>query len=189
MGSKSGDFKVDWSPNGKIVAQYKSGGTEDTSKIYFVGQNNENYKALDLRGYGAQTKWTPDGARLLYSAHSAATNNKPELYIVDASGDNIGYNHQSLKLNTWADKCTFANADTMYCGVPKEMPENANMMPSIADNIPDYIYKVDLKTGVKSFVAEPEYDFTIDQIVVSGDEGSLYFTDKLTGNLHTIKLK
>jgi len=38
-------------------------------------------------------------------------------------------------------------------------------------------------------VAEPEYDFTIEQIAVSADEDALYFTDKLTGNLHTIKLK
>jgi hypothetical protein len=189
IGNKAADFKVDWSPDGKMVAQYRSGGTTNSSKLYFVGQNNENYKALNLNGYGAQTQWTPDGSRLLYSAHNTTTNNKPELFIVDASGDNIGYNHQSLKLNTWANKCAFANDNTIYCGVPKELPANANMMPGIANNIPDYIYKVDLKTGVKSFVAEPEYDFTIDQIAVSGDEGSLYFTDKLTGNLHTIKLK
>ncbi len=189
MGNKADDFKIDWSPTGKIVAQYRSGGATDSSKIFFVGPNNENYKALNLNGYGAKTKWTPDGNQLLYSAHNSSTNNKPELFIVDAAGDNIGYNHQSLKLNTWADKCAFANATTIYCGVPKEMPANANLMPSIADNVPDYIYKVDLKTGVKSFVAEPEYDFTIEQIAVSADEDALYFTDKLTGNLHTIKLK
>lgn len=189
IGDKANDFKVDWSPNGSMIAQYKTGKSADASKIYFVGKNNENFRALELNGYGAETKWTPDGNRLLYSAHTTATDNKPELYIVDAAGDNIGYNHQSLKLNTWADKCAFANADTVYCAVPKELPANANLMPSIANNIPDYIYKVNLKTGVKSFVAEPEFNYTIDQLVVSGDEDVLYFTDNLVGNVHSIKLK
>lgn len=189
MGDKARDFKVDWSPNGKMIAQYNTGGNAESSKLYFVGQNGENFKSIDLNGYGVETQWTPDGSRLLYSARNTATNNQPQLYIVDAAGDNVGYNHQSLKLNTWADKCAFANATTVYCGVPKQMPDNAGLMPAIADNTPDYIYKVDLQTGVKSFVAEPEYDYTIDKMVVSGDEDALFFTDKLTGNLHTIKLK
>ncbi|MBU1131881.1 hypothetical protein KKC32_01325 [Patescibacteria group bacterium] len=189
IGDRANDFKVDWSPNGKMVAQYITGNSGDTSKVYFVGQNDENFRSITVNGYGVETKWTPDGSRLLYSAHNYESGHKPELYIVDASGDNNGYNHQSINLNTWPDKCTFSDAQTVYCAVPKDLPENVDFLPEMADNIPDYIYKVDLTTGVKSFIAEPEYDYTIDQIVVSDDGENLYFTDKQNQNLHTIRLK
>ena len=189
LGSKPNDFKVDWSPNEKIVAQYKTGKSAEFSKLFFVGKNGENFKAVTVNGYGLETKWTPDGSKLLYSAHNIYSSNKPLLHIVDASGENIGYNHQSLKLNTWADKCSFAGTKTVYCAVPKELPAGANYVPELADNIADYIYKVDLQTGSKSFVAEPEFGYTIDQITVSEDGENLYFTDKFSENLHLIKLK
>jgi hypothetical protein len=189
LGSKAADFHVNWSPDGTVVADYQSGKTGDTSSMFFVGQNGENFRSIDLNGYGVSSKWTPDSSKLLYSASNSNTSNKPELYIVDASGDSIGYNHNSLNLNTWADKCTFSDAETVYCAVPKEMPDGANLMPSIADNTADYIYKVNVRTGVKSFVAEPEYGFSIKDLTVASDESNIYFTDKQNGTLHTIKLQ
>jgi len=189
LGTKASQFHVNWSPTGNVVAEYRTGKSGDTSSIYFVGQNNENFRTITANGYGVESKWAPDGEKLLYSAHSFSTSNKPMLYIVDAAGDNIGYNHQSLNLNTWADKCAFADKETMYCAVPKELPEGADLLPSIADSTPDYLYKVNVRTGVKSFIAEPEYGYTIDQIMPSENGEDLFFTDKQTGTLHSIKLK
>ena len=189
MGDDARDFKIDWSPNGKMIAQYKTGNNATSSKLFFLGQYDENFRSITVDGYSLETKWTPDGSKLMYSSQNAYSEHKPLLHLVDASGDNIGYNHHDLKLYTWANKCAFANATTMYCGVPKELPYGAGLVPAIADKTPDYIYKVDLETGIKSFVAEPEGDYTIDQIQVAGDESNLYFTDKQSGTLHAIKLK
>ncbi|MEK7159326.1 MAG: hypothetical protein AAB766_02385 [Patescibacteria group bacterium] len=189
LGNQANNFKIDWSPNGQMVAQYKTGKDANTSKLFFLGQNNENFKAITVNGYGLETQWAPSGKKLIYSAHNANTEFKPELYVVEANGENIGQNNNSLKLNTWADKCTFASDTVMYCAVPKELPYGANLTPAIADAIPDYIYKVDLENGVKSFIAEPEIAYTIDQLQVSADEGTLFFTDKTTQALHSIKLK
>jgi len=189
MGDDARDFKIDWSPNGKMIAQYKVGGTATTSKLFFLGQYGEKFRSITVNGYSLETKWTPDGAKLVYSAQNAFSEHKPLLHIVDASGDNVGYNHHDLKLYTWANKCAFATAITMYCGVPKELPYGAGLVPAVADSTPDYIYKVDLETGVKSFIAEPEGGYTIDQIQVSTDESQLYFTDKQSGTLHSIKLR
>jgi len=189
LGQSANRFKVDWSPSGDKVAEYNPGATAQTTRLLFVGLNGENFRDIDMRGYGVETKWTPDGSRIFYSAHTIQTDHKPLLHIVNASGDTIGYDHQDINLNTWADKCTFADADTVYCAVPKELPYGADFAPEIADTIPDYIYKVDLKNGSKSFVAEPEFDYTINNMQVSEDGNNLYFTDKLTGALHTIRLK
>jgi Tol biopolymer transport system component len=189
MGDKANRFEVDWSPSGSMVAQFNKGSGSLTSSIFFVGQHGENFRKINMNGYGVETEWTPDGSRIVYSAHNFNSEHKPLLHVVNASGETIGYDHQSLKLNTWPDKCAFADKDTMYCGVPKELPYAADYAPEIADDIPDYIYKVNLKTGVKSFVAEPEYSYTIETMQVSEDGEVLYFTDKLTKSLHTINLK
>jgi hypothetical protein len=189
IGERPNDFIVNWSPNNQIVSIFKNGNNGDTDKLYFVGQNDEKFPALIVNGYGLETNWTPDGRRLVYSAYNRFSDYKPVLHIVDAYGENFGSNHQSIDLNTWADKCTFHGKNDMYCAVPKELPYAADLAPEIADNIADYIYKVDLRTGVKTFIAEPEYEYTIDQLVVSEDGSNLFFTDKATQSLHTLRLK
>jgi Tol biopolymer transport system component len=189
IGGGENDFDVDFSPTGQVVATYNQGSTKNTTRMYLVGKYGEEFVPIELQGYGVETQWVPDGKRLIYSAHNEYSEHKPELYIVNALGGDAGSGHQSLGLQTWADKCTFQNTTTMYCAVPKELPYGADYFPELADEIADYIYRVDLETGVKTFIAEPEYAYTIDQMQVSEDGESLFFTDKATQSLHTIKLK
>ena len=189
MGDEQNNFITDWSPNNKMVAQYKSGKSGTSAELFFLGQYDEKFKSITVNGYGLETTWTPDGSKLVYSAHNAFSDHKPLLHVVDAAGEKVGYNHHSLKLNTWASKCTFASKDIMYCAVPKELPYGAGLVPRIADDTADYIYKVDIKKGIKSFVAEPEIGYSLDQLQVSKDGSKLYFTDKGTKGLHLINLK
>jgi hypothetical protein len=189
IGDEARNFITDWSPNNKMVAQFKNGKDGEHSTIYFLGQYDERFKSITVNGYGVETKWVPDGSKLVYSAHNMHSDHKPTLHIVDASGDNVGKNHYDLKLHTWVDKCTFQGKTTMYCAVPKEMPYGAGLVPRLTDDIGDYIYKVDLKTGVKSFVAEPEYDYNIEEMQVSDDGSSLFFTGKDGYGINEIKLK
>lgn len=178
-----------WSKSGHAVATYYKPVDSTTTAIHLIGQNDENYRAIDAKGFGVQSKWVPDGKRMIYNAYNIDTDNKPVIYIVDAYGDRIGYNNNSTGINTWIDKCTFHGEDTMYCAVPKYLPDNAGFQPTIADNIPDYIYKVDLNSGAKAIIAEPEFTYTIDSMQVSDDGKNLYFTDKATGQIHYIQLK
>ncbi|HCC22954.1 TPA: hypothetical protein DF272_02135 [Candidatus Falkowbacteria bacterium] len=189
LGNKDNKVKVNWSPNNQIIATYEKATSGEFNTLYFIGPNNENYRSLDVNGFGVQLQFNPDGDKMVYSAHNSVSENKPQLYVTDASPDAIGYNHKKINLNTWADKCTFANASTMYCAVPKIMPEGAGWFPELADNEPDNIYKVDVNTGATSFIAEPEFEYTINQMQVSQDGSSLFFTDKQTNTVHKIKLK
>ncbi len=189
MGDEANNFITEWSPNNKIIASYKTAKSASTSELFFLGQYEENFKSINLNGYDPQIEWSPDGNKLVYSVQNQFSDHKPLLYVVDASGNNIGQNNYSLKLNTWADKCTFSSNTEMYCAVPKELPYGAGLVPALADDIPDYIYKINLQTGVKSFVAEPEVGYSIEQMQVSKDGSKLYYTDKTTQGLHLINLK
>jgi len=189
IADKGDRIEVNWSKSGHVVATYNKAANSTTTQIHLIGQYGENYRAIDAKGFGVQSKWVPDGRRMIYHGYSIDTDNKPMLYIVDAYGDRVGYNNNALNLNTWIDKCTFEGESTMYCAVPKYLPDNAGFQPTIADEIPDYIYKVDLASGAKSIIAEPELSYTIDSMEVSSDGQYLYFTDKATGGMHYIQLK
>ncbi len=70
-----------------------------------------------VEGRDFREKWSPTGQKMLYSVYSIRSNFKPELWIVNAEGNNIGTGRKLLNLSTWADKCTFADDRFVYCAV------------------------------------------------------------------------
>lgn len=190
LGDNADKVKVAWSPNNQIVATSETGRPfgVDRQEIYFVGKHHENFRSMIVEGLNFQPQWSPDGEQLLYSAAGSLSDYKPRLWIVDASGDNIGLNRRMINIDTWADKCTFADTETLYCAVPTELPRGAGLQPRVADNTPDELYRIDLVTGLQTRVAIPEGSHTVDQLMITPDGSSLYFTDNGSGILNEIKL-
>lgn len=180
---------ADWSPNNQIVATYTKGVDFNRQEVYFIGLNGENFKSTTVEGRGLTYEWSKTGDRLLYSVYNTNSDMKPLLWIVDAQGDTISQNRQSLGLNTWADKCTFASNTEIYCAVPTNLETGAGMVRSLADDNSDELYKIDLSTGAKTLVATPDGSFNMENLIVSSNQSQLTFSDKSTGLLYKIKLK
>ena len=177
-----------WSPAGQIVALNTEGVSFDRQEVFFVGLNGENFKSTIIEGRNFQSQWSPEGEKLLYSVYSSRDNYSPRLWVVNAQVNTIGENRHQLGLMTWSNKCAFASETDLYCAVPAEMPEGAGMFPSLADEFPDTIYKIDLTTGGKKIIAIPDGFFNVSQMVVSEDQDYLYFLDKYSGTVNEIKL-
>jgi hypothetical protein len=178
-----------WSPNNQIVATYTKGLDASRQEVFFVGLNGENFKSTTVEGRGLTYEWSKTGDRLLYSVYNANSDNKPLLWIVDAQGDTINENRQSLGINTWADKCTFASNTEVYCAVPTNLEAGSGLVRALADDNSDELYKIDLTTGVKKLIAIPNGSYNINSIVVDDNQSKLTFSDKTTGLLYQIKLK
>lgn len=178
-----------WSPSSQSIAMYTEDQDFNRQNLYFIGVNNENFKSTIIEGRGLQTKWSSAGDRLLYSVYTSENGYKPSLWIVEAQGENIGQNRRSLKLETWANKCTFNNNDTVFCAVPQTLQEGAGLFANELDNSPCDLYKIDLKTGLRTKIAVPEGNPNIENIMVSQDQKYLYFTNKTDGKLYKINLK
>lgn len=192
LGENENKVDVNWSPNDQVVAFASTSnaiqGGLDRNVIYPVGKNKENFKGLVVEGLGFDSLWSPNGRQLLYSVAGDYSQNKPLLWIVDATSSTMGDNRRSLSLNTWVDKCTWSSSSVIYCAVPLELPPNAGLQRSIYDNEPDALYKLDLSAGTSTLVAIPVEETAMNNLQVSGDGSILYFTST-SGQLELMRLK
>ncbi|MDD4412708.1 MAG: hypothetical protein PHR00_03630 [Patescibacteria group bacterium] len=183
-------YKVtaEWSPNNQIVGTYVEATDANNQKIYFIGLNGENFQSLTVNGRGFQSKWSPTGSKLLYSVYS--TNDKkmlPNLWITNASGDNIGTNNLSLGINTWPEKCVFISENEAYCGVPQNLPDGSGMFPMLSKDSSDDIYLINLTTGSKILV-DDSGRFNIKNPAYSSEDKALYFLDVNEGMIKKLSL-
>lgn len=192
LGENEDKVDVNWSPNDQVVAFADTSdaiqGGVDRNVIYPVGKNQENYKGLVVEGLMFDSLWSPNGRQLLYSVAGSYSDNKPLLWIVDATSSTMGDNRHSLGLNTWVDKCTWSSSSTIYCAVPLELPANAGLGRSIYDNEPDALYKFDLSAGTSTLVAIPAEETAMNNLQVSDDGSILYFINS-SGQLELMRLK
>ena len=189
IGGVEDQFQANWSPNNQMVATFKENKDLDRANIYFIGLNKENFKSMTVEGRDFQGVWSPQGNTMLYSVYSSDNDYKPQLWISEAYGDNIGNNRQKIELSTWADKCYFADNSNLYCAVPKELPYGAGIDRTIDKTVADNIYQINLDTGAKNILAIPEGDHSINSVMTSPDRSYLLFTDANTNKIYKIKLK
>jgi len=112
---------------------------------------------------------------------------KPELWVVNAEGDTIGTGRKLLGVNTWSEKCTFADERTVYCAVPNNLQRGAGFAPQVSNSTPDTIYRIDVQTGLRAPVTLDE-EHTIDSLFLNEDGTILYFTDKNRRGIFEIEI-
>jgi len=189
LGEKENTVRTSWSPNDRVVALQVEGRSLNRQEVYFIGKNNENFKSTTVEGRDFRSQWAPDGSNLLYSVYSSDNDFKPKLWAVSANGDTIGEKRIDLGVETWSDKCVFSSATEAYCAVPQNLPAGAGITPEIAAKIPDSIYRIDITNGQKRLVAIPDGSFNINNIAISPNAKSLFFTDRNDQRIYKIKLK
>lgn len=189
VGQNADSIISSWSPNNQVVAMRTEGIDFDRQTVYFIGKNNENFKSMVVHGRGFQPLWSNNGEKLLYSVYSSDSDMKPSLWMVDASGNNIGNNRKKLNIETWAEKCTYSDFGNIYCAVPEKLERGAGLIPELAENTIDNIYKIDPLTGSKKMIAIPDENFNISEIIISSDEKYLYFKNTKDEAIRKINLK
>lgn len=192
LGENADKVEIAWSPNNQVIGFSRTGdptGEAGTQEVYLIGQNNENFKSLKVKGYDFKAQWAKEGDKILYSVTDPANDYKPTLWVTDASGDNVGTNAVKVNLDTFVDKCVILSGYKAYCAVPKTIVEGAGFDSRLAIDTDDQIYFVDLRTGATSFIGAPDTAASIGKISVSADEQYLYFTDQTNNGLHQMKIQ
>ncbi|MDO8425201.1 MAG: hypothetical protein Q7T01_01670 [bacterium] len=191
LGANADKVTVSFSPNEQIIAFSRTGRAIGGLRQFIlpIGRNRENFAGLTVEGFDFRPSWSPDGQHLLYSAVHDTNDYKPELWIVDGSGDRIGENRRRLHVDTWADKCVFGSNTTLFCAVPDTLQRGYGLQPELADTVPDTIERIDLVSGARHVVGRPEDATSIQQLTVSPDGATLYFVAQRDGLLHEMQLR
>ncbi len=192
LGNNEDQVQVNWSPNDQVIAFSDTGPAQTgfgRKMILPIGKSEENFKGLVVEGFGFEAQWSPRGDQILYSVSGQTNDYKPTLWLVDGSGDDMGDNRRNLGIETWVDKCTFSSASSILCAVPQNLPSNSGIQRALADDTFDYVYEVDLSSGVSSLLAIPDDDVSMESLTLSDDGSTLFFTDADSGILQMIKLQ
>lgn len=190
LGSYADRVAVDWSPSRQTVALSQTGDPVggERRQVLLVGQNQENFKPITTEGLNFQSSWSPSGQHLLYSVDSSRTDYKPELWITESYGDRIDANRRSLEINTWAEKCSFADESTLYCAVPRDLPSGAGVLPEAATYPTDDIYRIDTKTGARVAIPLDGENRRIKSLNFDKRNNKLFFTEQDNLGLFEVKL-
>lgn len=189
MGDNADKVIVDWSPSqqaagftmtGEGLGMYRK-------EVLMIGLSGENFKSFVAEGLDFRPQWSPTGKKLLYSVYSNRSDFKPEIWVVNSYGQQIGSGRKNLELNTWADKCAFADDNTLFCAVPKSLPSGAGINPAVAAGAVDNVYKIDLKTGLKTGI-NTGGSYNISNLSYNELNQSLIFTDANQSGIFEIKL-
>lgn len=196
LGDNADLVNAQWSPAGHAIGVLNEYVDGNHKRVVPLGLNDENFKGFTVAGRGFDYRWTSDGRRMIYSTYSADSNYNNVLHIVDAYGEDIGANNTSLQLQTSVDKCAFnRSGEHLYCAVPVNPPVGGGIAPNILQAVPHDIYEVNLVTGQTSKLATPAdaiagTDLSApSDLVVSQDEGVLYYRESTTGKLRRIILE
>lgn len=191
LGENADKVTVKVSPNNSVLAFSETGNPVgfDTKEIILLGQNDENFKALRVEGFNFEPVWSPNGKNIIYSASAQADGYRPTLWFVSADGERIGENRTNLGINTWAEKCTFANDSVVYCAVPDALPAGIGLQPDLATGSGDTVFRIDLTNGSVKPVGKPEDSTEISHIVVSKDESTLFLRGAGSGRISEMRLR
>ncbi len=190
IGKNADKVSANWSPSNQIVATFAETKDATRSEIYFIGQNNENFKSMVVEGQGFEGIWSPTGDTMLYSVYNAGNDYKPQLWISAASGDSIGANRQKIPLQTWAEDCTFASESVAVCAVPQSLGTGAGLAKDYASSsIQDDLYAINLATGQTVYITTPNGVANIGKVMVNpGDANAIYYTDNTTNQIYKVNL-
>lgn len=190
LGNNADKVFPNWTPNNQIVAYAMVGESKgfDRQEVIMVGQQHENFRALQVEGRGFRPLWSPSGQKILYSVWNAASDYRPELWISGGAPETMNVGRTKLDLQTWADKCVWADDDTIYCAVPAGLPTGAGLQPDLFTNIPDSFLKIDLQTGAKVALGAPPGTISVRKPVLTADRQHIIFTDALTGKLYDFRI-
>lgn len=191
LGDNANKTFPNYTPNNQIVAYATVGEAKgfDRESIVLIGKNHENFQGLLVEGRSFLPLWSPTGQKVLYSVWSVESGYRPDLWVSGGAPNNMNRDRVKLEINTWADKCAWADDLTVYCAVPQDMPRGAGLQRELFNDLSDTIVKIDLRSGAKIPIGTPEGGLSVRNPVVTEDGINLIFSDAITGDLYNFRLQ
>ena len=188
LGKNEKRVQVKWSPNNRIVGTSAESIDGNRAEVIFLTKDGSQLTKAIVQGRDLRYQYAPSGNKIVYSVYNSNSNYLPTLWLTSTNPSAIDQGRIDTGLNTWADKCTFANERTLYCAVPKEIVPRSGILTSLNDSV-DNIYRIDTSSGEVSLAAEPITPTVIQSMSMSKDGNTIFYIDGENGNIKTISTK
>lgn len=174
-------------PNNKTITITTKPSSNVPGYMYAIDINKKNMTKILGEVNGLTTLTSPDGKLVLYGDGNLSLN----IYHTDTKTTDL------LGVKTLPEKCTWGKmSDAVYCGVPKTIPSGQypDSWYQGEASLEDQIWKIDMKTGNASIIADPASingGEEIDSIKLALDEAEnyLFFVNKKDSYLWELNLK
>ncbi len=190
LGSNEHKLDILWSPNNQFLGLSQTGQAQagfGRNAVLLIDQNGDAPGSIIIDGTNFSAKWSPTGNHLAYSTSNPSNQERPSIWYVKASGDEIGAERRNLNVPTWIEKCTFRDDTFLICAVPREIEPFTGYSHEFS-TAPDDIYEINVTTGQSKLLAVPSTDIIAEDLSVSADQSTLYFTDEFD-RLNSIRLR
>lgn len=179
------DAQIAWVSADKIALQTAPSGLAP-GYLFTLNKSSGAFNKVGRGFYGLTSLWSPDGTRVLISLTNSEGKN-----LKTASEDSSGKIEMELKIKTLAEKCVWINNKELYCAVPKFiLPETIWPDDYLQGkiNTADAIFYINLdQKEEKEILAEQEFD--IANLLAAKNKDYLFFVDRITGSLWSLKMK
>ncbi len=182
------DLRISWINEDKIAITTAPSGLSENI-LYFLDINNPKLIKILSGVYGLTYKWSSDGSIFIYSQTDDSGNNLRLL-----SANSAGENKKELRIKTVPEKCVFSKDNiTVFCAEPNKIPSGAIMPDDYYKKTfitNDTLWKINLETGKKDLIYQfdEKDDFDLANLILSEDEKTLFFTNRLNGFLYRLKI-
>jgi hypothetical protein len=178
-------------PFTSMISYWSFPNAAEETHLKVIGAIGGEAKTILNGRYGADYIWAPDGSKALVSSLSSKGGSAVVLGVVTIDGE-----YSDLGIPTLASKSTWsADSKNVYYALPGEIPDNAKMPNDYQENkfnTSDTFWKMEIATGEKSRIIETnvikgKYDSS--NMILSADEKTLYFINKVDQKLYKIALQ
>ena len=179
------DVQVSWTTSDKLALQTAPSGLAE-GFIFTYSRSANSFARLLGPFFGLTSSWSPDGSRVLVLTTNTAGQNL-NLTVYDSSGKP----QLVLTPPTLPEKCVWQSSKIIYCAVPRSSL-SVSILPDEylrgELNTSDRVLRLDLENKKTQEVFDQE-DFDISNLIVTKNEGYLFFVNRKDGALWSLKLK
>lgn len=153
--------------------------------VFSLARSRQELKRFLGPLYGLTTLWSPKGERVLVGSTDKNGKSLPPVIR-----DSLGREVMTLDFHTLPEKCTWVSEETLYCAVPRGIPQESIIPDDYLKgelNTNDRIVVVDIKAKtVTGLYNEGGYDMA--NLRATKDGKYLFFIDRSTGSLWGVEV-
>jgi hypothetical protein len=185
------DISVQQVPQSSLVSYWNKPNAYEETALMTVGVMGGDTKKIFSGRFGADYLWSPSGEKILVSSSDEKGSSKMSLAVVNRNGGE----YKNLDLPGLAFKCIWAKDNkNILCSVPENIPDGSVMPNDYQEkkfNTSDSLWKIDTDKGKKTKISDSDGlggNFDAVNLILSPEEGTLYFINRADGKLYRISL-